>query len=161
MDVTGPWICDTCGESIEKPENGRVEWLTKYDGNHPAGRDLRIVHHVTRSPLGGSKGCYPDEHAENVKDGSVVTSFPLDDALGPDGLVRLLTILEDSELPAPVVNRVIMRLFIPGYEQARPYFKRAVAEGVVEPNLPDGYFFQHQLRAIIDGIARPQNREQA
>ena len=133
MAVSGPWFCDSCGHPIEKPEDGMVQWLHHYVDGRPSGRDLRIVHHLTKSPIGGARGCYPDERAENRKDGSSLSDWHLYHTLGPDGLVRLLSLLEEGEFPAPEVNRVIMRLFVPGYEQARRYADRAIAGGVLEP----------------------------
>ena len=71
---------------------------------------------------------------------------------GPDGLVRLLAEVETGELPMADAHRVVMRLLVPCYEQARPYFDRAVAEGVVETSLPPGYFYVRNLRVILDAV---------
>ena len=114
----GPWYCDTCGEIIDGAENGMLQWLTHSDGDRHVGRDLRIVHHFSASPLGGANGCYPDERHELKADRSTLSDHPLEKVLGPDGLVILLSLIEDGKLPAREVNRVIMRLFVPGYERA-------------------------------------------
>lgn len=152
--VIGPWYCDTCGKLIETPEDGMVQWLTRTGGHRRVGRDLRIVHHRRKSPLGGPSGCYPDQHHELRADGSILADWHLDSVIGPDGLVRLLSRIEDGEIPVREVNRVIMRLFVPGYERARRYFEKAIAVGVVEPTLPNDYFFQKQLEGIILNIPR-------
>jgi hypothetical protein len=74
--------------------------------------------------------------------------------LGADGLVKLLWLIEDEVLPAPEVNKVIMRLFVPGYELARRYFHKAVSTGLVEHSMPADYFLQRQIRDIIANIPR-------
>ncbi len=43
---------------------------------------------------------------------------------------------------------MIKRLHIPGYEQARPNIRQAVREGVIEPNGPDGFYDQAELKAV-------------
>lgn len=154
----GPWYCDTCGEIIDGAENGMLQWLTHSDADRRVGRDLRIVHHFPASPRGGTNGCYPDEHHELKVDRSTLSDHHLESVLGPDGLVILLSLIEDGELPAREVNRVIMRLFVPGYERARRYFQKAVSTGVVDVNLPEDYFFQYQLRDIIANIPRLEGR---
>ena len=62
--------------------------------------------------------------------------------------------IEDAELPASDVIKVIMRLFAPGYEQARPFFDKATSTGLVSPGLPRGYFFQMDIKTIIANIDR-------
>jgi hypothetical protein len=152
--MTGPWFCDTCGKLIKKPEDGMLQWLVKRVDDRAAGRDLRIVHHLAASPLGGKHGCYANVDVEFQRDGSILADWHLTEALGPDGLVRLLTLIEDKQLAISQVNRVIMRLFVPSYEQTRQYFEQAVAEGVIDPGLPEGYFLQSQLSEIIKNIPR-------
>jgi hypothetical protein len=106
------------------------------------------------SPLRRPHGCYPDETRELASDGSTVSDEHLDWMLGWDGLVKLLALTEEGEFPANVVNRIIMRLFVPGYEQARRYFEKAIDIGVVDEGMPDDYFLQSQLQSIIANIPR-------
>jgi hypothetical protein len=152
----GPWYCDTCGKVIARPEDGMLQWLTRRNSHRRLGRDLRIVHHLTVSPRGRPNGCYPDQRHELEVDGSILADEHLGEILGADGLVKLLSLIEDDQLPAPEVTRIIMRLFVPGYERARPYFHKAVSTGLVDPGLPQGYFFQGQLREIVANISRLQ-----
>ena len=50
------WLCDECGEVIEEPAHGYLEWLQ--DDSHKA-YGFRIVHHAPRSPRRPSGGdCY-------------------------------------------------------------------------------------------------------
>lgn len=66
----------------------------------------------------------------------------LDQIPWPDGLVQLLSMLDDEEFSPQELNPIIMRLFVPNYEQARPYFERALRAGIVGEELAHGYLFQ-------------------
>ena len=109
---------------------------------------------MSASPLGRPDGCYPNERDELAADRSTLSDEHLDRMLGSNGLVRLLAMVEDGVFPATEVNRVIMRLFVPGYEQARRYFRKALNTGVVSQGLPEDYFLQSQLRDIVANISR-------
>ncbi len=150
----GPWCCDQCGQVITKPEHGLLQWLTRAKDGHCSGRDLRIVHVNHASPLGLPDGCGPNPSVEFARDGSGLSDVPLHWMLEPDGLVRLLAFVEESEFPANEVNRIIMRLFVPGYEKARPYFQKAIDAGIVDAQLPDDYFYQSQLGDIVANIPK-------
>ena len=150
----GPWNCDQCGQLIAKPEHGLLQWLTRSKDSRYAGRDLRIVHVNHASPFGLTNGCGPDPREEYARDGSGISDVPLHWMLEPDGLVRLLSFVEEGEFPANEVNRIIMRLFVPGYEKARPYFQKAIDAGIVDPELPDDYFYQSQLGDIVANISK-------
>ena len=150
----GPWCCDRCGQVIAKPEHGLLQWLTRSKDGHCAGRDLRIVHINHASPLGLPNGCGPDQSEEFARDGSGLSDVPLHWMLEPDGLVRLLAFVEEGEFPAKEVNRVIMRLFVPGYEKARPYFQKAIDAGIVDLEHPHDYFSQSQLGDIVANIPK-------
>ena len=150
----GPWRCDKCGEVINEPKDGMLQWLARVDGDRQRGRDLGIVHHMTASPLGAPNGCYPDQQQERASDGSMLADDHLDRMLGWDGLVILLAMIEDGTFSANEVNRIIMRLFVPGYEEARPYFQKALDTGIVQQGLPDNYFMQTDLQDIVANISR-------
>jgi hypothetical protein len=62
--------------------------------------------------------------------------------------------LDDREFSPQELNPIIMRLFVPNYEQARPYFERARREGIVGEELAPGYFSQSDLLKIIKEIPR-------
>ena len=150
----GPWCCDRCGQVIAKPEHGLLQWLTRSKDGHSAGRDLRIVHVNHASPLGLPNGCGPDVREEFARDGSGLSDVPLHWMLNSDGLVRLLAFVEEGEFPANDVNRIIMRLLVPGYEKARPYFQKAIDAGIVDLELPNDYFYQSQLGDIVANIPK-------
>ncbi len=155
--ITDKWVCDTCGQTIKEAHDGWVEWIIARDeeGNS-RGRDMRIVHHYPASPLKdkGIPGCQFDQDFEYSKDGGIVLDLPLEDLLRPDGLMKLLAMISIGEVPAGEVIEVIKRLHIPGYEQARPYFDQAIYEGIIEPDMPDGFYWQEQIKAVIHNIGR-------
>ena len=89
----GPWYCDACGELIERPESGMLQWLVRSINHHRVGRDLRIVHHLQASPRGGAKRCCPDVRREMAVDQSTLADYHLNTILGHDGLVILLSLI--------------------------------------------------------------------
>lgn len=135
------WRCDNCGKKIETASDGWVEWITVVDQEGTStGRDLRLVH----------KGkCQFNEHVENGKDGGIVGDLELAEFLGPDGLVALLELMDRGEIPQEDGIAMIQRLHVPGYEQARPHFKEAISEGVIEPNMAPGFYMQSDIEAVI------------
>jgi hypothetical protein len=64
--------------------------------------------------------------------------------------MHLLSFLARDELPKDEVLEMIKRLHVPGYEHARLHFDRAIREGVFEPNMPDGYYWQSNIRAVLE-----------
>ncbi len=136
------WICDTCGEIIEKPEDGYIEWLSRTDNAHPRYHRLVLVHHKPKSPR--ERGCYPPKSKD------VDMHMPLSHFLGADGLTWFLQQLsdntfEDREEPIEMMKR----LFVPGYEMARKHFDAAIADDVFEPNTKPGYYSQVQIKATL------------
>jgi hypothetical protein len=66
--------------------------------------------------------------------------------------------LARDELPKDEVLEMIKRLHIPGYEHARQHFQRAIADGVFEPNMPDGYYWQSNIDAVLRFLEREENQ---
>jgi hypothetical protein len=150
------WICDNCGELIQRAEDGWVEWLSTHNEHgNSHGRGLRLVHHLPASP---HHSCQYDEDEEFRRDGSILMALPLEQFLGPDGLMLLLSKLARDELPKDEVLEMIKRLHIPGYEHARQHFQRAIADGVFEPNMPDGYYWQSNIDAVLRFLEREENQ---
>lgn len=58
MKVSGPWVCDWCGEAIRQASDGMLQWQTKSVDDRAVSQDPRIVHFLTASPRGGKNGCY-------------------------------------------------------------------------------------------------------
>lgn len=138
---THGWICDTCGQTIEKVEDGWVEWLTHAGKN--AQKSLRLVHHI------GGNHCQYDGQTEFKRDGSIISDQPLSAFVGHDGLMFLLLMLSEGEMPKEEVIEMTKRLHIPGYEHARRHFKHAIAEGVIEPNMGVDFYWQNDIEATL------------
>lgn len=114
------WICDACGETIEAPEYGYVEW--QMAGSKKFG--FRIVHHATRSPRRNNGGnCY---YTTSERGGDM----SLDRVVGPIGLAVLTSWLDigsfhESVFSGPSVLDIrewvtlFRRLHLPYYEEAR------------------------------------------
>ena len=113
------WICDTCGEPIEKVEDGWVEWLHKSDNGIYIDKGLRLVHHKPASPLKTNGGCQYKEQ-ESFKDGFTVGDLPLKYFLNDGGLMLLLEKFVSTTLPKEEIIELIKRLHIKDYEKARP-----------------------------------------
>jgi len=154
------FICDSCGEVIEKPEDGWVEWL--YEKNEETGfsknRGFKIVHHSPRSPLNtGIRGvnCYHYNNIPNRSDNHL-TYF-----LGVNGLVELYAKLDpgeafadEKELPMVLNLReyvnFMRRLTIPYYEEARKYWSDATNDGYFNGANEIWTFLPDNLRTLIE-----------
>lgn len=120
------WVCDECGELIEKPEDGWLEWLSSVSHNIPA-MGFRIVHHKLASPRGS---CYYNDSNKDVNP-VFISDGHLDFYLGLNGLATLLTFFLDDKFKAGnpgEVAEIIRRLHLPHYEEARRYFHAAKAD---------------------------------
>jgi hypothetical protein len=156
-DYPGPdgdgWVCDNCGEKINTAGDGWVQWLTvpARSGSRPSVRGLSLVHHVPASPLKDSRehGCQFNYELEFKRDEACPEDFSLDTFCGPDGLMLLLSLLVDAPFSRRGIAEMVMRIHTPGYERARFYFDKATAEGVIEPNLPKGFHWQRDIRAVL------------
>jgi hypothetical protein len=117
------FICDECGELINKIEDGWFEWIDNA-GNPIHG--FRIVHANGRSPRFKNGGnCYYPE-SFNISD------LHLDSLTRIDGPALLLSFF-DRKLDDPKeLAEIIRRLHIPHYEEARRYLKRALNEGLID-----------------------------
>ena len=151
MPETKFWICDTCGERINTVEDGWVEWIVA--GNSAGerrGRNLRLVHHLPASPRRQEReyGCQINERRECDRN-EVLLDQSLSDSVGPDGLMNLLSMLAEGELPKESVIEMIKRLHIPGYEVARLHFVEAAEAGIFEPNAMPGVYWQEDMDAVL------------
>lgn len=138
---TNYWICDSCGEKINKLEDGYLQWLNVKRDDVTIRNNMKIVHHNTV--------CQFNEKVEYSTKKATVGDMSLDHFAGPDGLTRLLEMISDDMFEdKEEVLEIIKRIHIPGYEKSRPYFERAVREGVFEPNTKLKYFVQRDLESI-------------
>lgn len=130
------FICDGCGEIIDDPKFGWVEWLREKDSLQVHG--FRIVHHQAYSPLKETDryGCsrYPGKAG--------CSDDYLERFLGSLGIVQLLRFIDlgpyhdpdYSVCGGPQVKNLrewtelFRRLHIPYYEEARLYWDEALED---------------------------------
>ena len=145
------WYCDVCGKKIESVKDGWLEWVYFKDeeGNGHA-RGLRIVHK--------DKRCMYDTQQEFKRDQGTIQDENLKCFLGSDGLMLLLELLAEGNIPKEQVLEVIKRIHIPGYEIAHRHFDDAISEDVFEPNRKKGYYWQSDINAVITWLKQRDSR---
>lgn len=154
MKNTNTWTCDSCGQPIQDIKHGWVEWLTRVEHNKHISRGLRLVHHCSAHvPI--NEKCQYNQRLEFQRDKSCVRDMGLETFVGANGLMELLMLIHEGDLPTHEVLEMIKRLHIPGYEHARHHFDRAIAQGVFEPNTPPGFYSVNQIQKVLDFV---QNR---
>lgn len=156
---THTWTCDTCGHTIEKIEDGWVEWWIPAKKESGLGKGLRLVHNRSTCPYGPEGSCQYDEKSEMSDGGFCLQDHHLEKFLGDDGLMWLLSLLAEGDLPKEDVLEMIKRLHITGYEHTRFHFDRAIKEAVIEPMTPPRYYCQDEINTVLKFIAQPQNGE--
>lgn len=142
------WICDTCGEVIERPNEGYVQFIdSDNDGKYD---DFVIVHHAAYSPLKRNNKCYKNGYSD----------LDLSSFLGTDGLSRLIGLVDPGEFYYPNLLlpktsnfrkwiTLVRRLQTPYYEEARFYFKQAKADGWFDGISEDAPYKEDFLYRII------------
>ena len=147
------WICDSCGEIINSAEDGWVEWLSgkeTFDSEY----GFKIVHNNGSSPL-GKGGCFHYREEECPSD------LPLTHFMGDKGYVLLLSFLDwgpyvKPEYEGPRVKDLrefiefMRRLTVPYYEEARMFFKEALADGDLDPSSVDMIYDPEDLKRIVE-----------
>ena len=145
------WICDYCGEVIEKPEHGWLEWLSEEGEDQYLDHGFRLVHNEQHSPRKPEGSCY---FYNSTQQGQLKLDFTLSKFVGVDGMVRLLTFIDtgpfrEEPFYGPHVRdlrewtELFRRLMLPYYEEARSYMGQAHTDGLfnesneVEIYLPD------------------------
>ena len=113
------WYCDGCGEIIEHPEDGMLEWKSfiTENPNDITAKDFRIVH-----------GDWIKSCKKVRYDGTDLSDGHLDWFLGNDGLGKLLTFFFENNLNPKELAIIIKRLQIRYYEEARTYIHLAHAD---------------------------------
>lgn len=146
------FICDSCGEVIESPEQGWIEWLIK--GNPTDGytcSSFRICHHKAASPYDSVEGCYnymnkPDEatmHLNHYYEGRNlrVDRKPLHTEKRFEGY-------ETSDRKALDILR--LRLECPYYEEARLYLDKAMKDNFLPMNGNEYIINEDVLISVIE-----------
>lgn len=139
------WYCDCCGEIIESPRDGYVQFRRSGD-NGLIYDDFVIVHHRTASPR--RNGCYLYD-----------SDCDLESFLGDRGKVNLLSLLDPGEYHMPNFmlmtsnirkwNDFFMRLQLPYYEEARRYWDRAMSDGYFGDSNEIYIYLPQNLRRMI------------
>ena len=130
---------------------GWVEWLAAEDARgNPKVSGLRLVHRRNRSPRGQELcGCRYDPRDEFRKNRGIVEGLALDRFAGPDGLMLLLSMIAEHELPAREVIELAKRVQIPGYEAVHELVHDAVSEGVIAPSISSGFYLQCEIWDVL------------
>jgi hypothetical protein len=134
------WRCDSCAQLITSIEAGWVEWLAVADRYGATSiRGLRLVHAL----------CRYDDGDEFRKDHSLVEGLPLERFVGADGLMLLLSLIAEEEMPTAPLLELVKRVHIPGYEQTRDFFSEAIHGGHVAPLIREGFYLQSEIREVL------------
>ena len=149
MEPLKQFICDKCGEIIEKPEDGYVIW--REDTNRQLSNIL-IVHHNYRDDYGIAHDC-DNNHT------MYPLSLPLVSFLGSDGLVNILSMVDPGPNFIPEYRDLIgnkrefmefvRRVQIPYYEEARIYWDKAQSEGFFVDANEDWTYLPDTLKELI------------
>ena len=76
--------------------------------------------------------------------------LPLERLLGADGLMILLSLLDEGELPPREILELAKRVQIPGYELVRNLYPRGQRSRVLSPVLGHGYYLQSEMREMLE-----------
>lgn len=133
------FICDTCGEIIQSPDDGWLEWVTETDDltGKSETHSFNIVHHISSSPYASSSkdGCYQHGRKKGLRD------LPLRHYIDENyKMAHILSFLDIGPLHQPKYKgtdlrdlrefvEIMRRLTIPHYEEARLYWDDAKADG--------------------------------
>jgi hypothetical protein len=156
------WRCASCGELITRIEDGWVEWLASEDDyGITRVRGLRLVHRLMFTSRNSEcHRCRYDDRREFKQDYSLVEGLPLDRFVGADGLMLLLSLLAESEMPRAELLELVKRVHIPGYEQTREVFEEAIHGGAVTPLIGEGFYMQSEIRDLlrwVNGVATEES----
>ena len=149
--VRSSWRCDSCAQLVPDLQAGWVEWLAAEDTRgKPKVSGLRLVHRrntSARSPE--SYGCRYNPRDEFRKNRGIVEGLALDRFAGPDGLMLLLSMIAERELPLRELIELAKRVQIPGYEAAYELVHDAVSEGVIAPCISSGFYLQCEIWDVL------------
>lgn len=149
--IRSGWRCDSCGELITDLQAGWVEWLAAEDikGKSKVS-GVRLVHTVDGSPTWREPyGCRYNPQDEFRKNRGIVEGLALDRFAGPDGLMLLLSMIAEHELPAQELIELAKRVQIPGYEAVHELVHDAVSAGVIAPSISSGFYLQCEIGDVL------------
>lgn len=120
------FICDSCGQVIESPNDGWVEWVGSFEDNKSVDKNFRICHHkIQCQKLARHPHC---------------SDLPLRDVIGNNVHAFIFTHLDvgpyhDKESRGPSIvdfrqyTDFMRRLTLPYYEEARQWWNEAMKDG--------------------------------
>ena len=128
-----------------------MEWLAAEDTRgKPSVGGLRLVH---RSNVGTSSlepyECRYNPLDEFRKNRRIVEGLALERFAGPDGLMLLLSMIAERDLPLQELIELTKRVQIPGYEAAYELFYDGVKEGVIAPCISSGFYLQCEIWDVL------------
>jgi hypothetical protein len=144
------FVCDQCGQIIESPEKGWVEWRQ----NERKAYGFRIVHHATSSPLREEgKNCYDYTGHHGRMD------LPLDSFI--NHIPQLLVFLDVGPYHEPEYRGIkvkdmreflefVRRLTVPYYEEARLYWEKAICDDFFYDFNPVYIYTSSSLKEVIE-----------
>ncbi len=149
--IRSGWRCDSCGEYVVDLQAGWVEWLAAEDTKgKPRVSGLRLVHRINASPRWPAPyGCQYNPRVEFRKNRGIVEGLALDRFAGPDGLMLLLSMIAEREIPSRELIELAKRVQIPGYEAAHEVVQDAVSEGVIVPSISSGFYLQCEIWDVL------------
>ena len=149
--IRSGWRCDSCGELVLDLQAGWVEWLAAEDAKGtPKVSGLRLVHRRDASPRWREpEGCQYNRRDEFRKNRGIVEGLAFDRFEGPDGLMLLLSMIAERELPVQELIELAKRVQIPGYEAVHELVRDAVSEGVIAPSISSGFYLQCEIREVL------------
>ena len=149
--VRSSWRCDSCGQLVPDLQAGWVEWLAAEDTRgKPKVSGLRLVHRRNTSARSPEPfGCRYNPRDEFRKNRGIVEGLALDRFAGPDGLMLLLSMIAERELPTQELIELAKRVQIPGYEAVHELVHDAVSEGVIAPSISPGFYLQCEIWDVL------------
>jgi hypothetical protein len=149
LDRLQGWRCDSCGDFITSVQAGWVEWLASEDKHgNDALSGLRLVHRGRQKKV-RNHNCRYDPLQEFRSSKTIVEGLPLDRLVGPDGLMVLLSLLAEGELPHTEILELVRRVQIPGYELARSLSRTRKRSKLPAPVLGHGCYLQSEIQEVL------------
>jgi|SRR5579862_5864933 len=157
------WRCDSCGELISELQAGWVEWIAAEDiKGKPKVSGLRLVHSRDASPRSQELyGCQYSPRDEFRNNRGIVEGLPLARFAGPDGLMLLLSMIAERELPLQELIELAKRVQIPGYEAVHELVHDAVAGGLIAPTIGLGFYLQCEIWDVLNWAKSPNSVKDA
>ena len=130
---------------------GWVEWLAAEDDKgKPKVSGLRLVHRRnTSARWRNPSGCQYNPLDEFRKNRGIVEGLALDRFAGADGLMLLLSMIAERELPVLELIELAKRVQIPGYEAVYELVLDAVSGGVISPSISPGFYLQCEIWDVL------------